>query len=170
MSVLLISEKILKANGLINNNVDNLYLYPAIEYSQDAGLQPLLGSKLYRKIKELVENGSISEETDYKSLLDDYIIPYLLNKVTADIQIMLAYKFRNQGIVQNTGENTYQPSLKDLQYVTQSFQDKANFYANRMSDYLKANKSKYPEYSSTDSCADMKSNKDSFSTGIYLGV
>lgn len=165
----LISEATLKKNSVVNNNVDGMYLLPAIEFAQDAGLQPIIGTKLYNKLMDLVEDGSITGATDYKLLLDEYITPYLINKVTADIQIPLAYKLRNQGVVQQTGENTYVPSLKDLQYVVQNYENKANFYSNRLSDYLKANRSKYPEYCSVDSCADMPSNKNAYNTGIYLG-
>jgi len=167
--VFLISEKTLKENSVINNNVDGMYILPAIEYAQDAGLQPLLGTKLYNKLMDLVEEGTITGATDYKLLLDEYIKPYLVNKVTADIQIPLAFKLRNQGVVQNTSDNTYLPTLRDMQYVTQNYENKANFYGNRMSDYLKANRSKYPEYCSIDSCADMPSDSGAYNTGIYLG-
>lgn len=167
--VLLISEQTLKKNSVVNNNVDGMYILPAIEYAQDAGLQPLLGTKLYNKLMSLVEDGSIMTSIDYKFLLDEYIAPYLINKVTADIQIPLAFKLRNQGVVQNTSENTYVPSLKDMQYVAQSYENKANFYGNRLSDYLRANRSKYPEYCSIDSCADMPSDSGAYKTGIYLG-
>lgn len=166
--VLLISEKTLKQNSVINNNVDGMYILPAIEYSQDAGLQPLIGTKLYNKLMNLVESG-ITEATDYKYLLDEYITPYLINKVTSEIQIPLTFKLRNQGVVQQTGDNTYAPSMKDTQYVIQNYENKANFYGNRLSDYLRANKSKYPEYCSVDSCADMHSDSGAYKTGIYLG-
>ena len=169
--IYLISEKTLKENSVINNNVDGMYLLPAIMDAQNMGLQPLIGTKLYRKLCDLVEDGSISEtgNTDYKLLLDDYITPYLINKVTADIQIPLAYKVRNQGVIQQTSENTYIPTLKDLQYVVQNYNNKADFYGNRLSDYLHANHSKYPEYSKTDSSADMPSNSGAYKTGIFLG-
>ena len=167
--ILLISEKTLKANGVINNNVDCMYIFPAIRHAQDARLQPIIGTKLYNKLMDLVEDGTIENNNDYKYLLDEYVTPYLINKVTADIQIPLAYKVRNQGVVQQTGENTYVPSLKDLQYVIQNYENKANFYSNRLSDYLKANRKKYPEYCSVDSSADMPSNKNAYNTGIYLG-
>ena len=166
---MLISEKTLKSNGVINNNVDNMYIFPAIEYSQDAGLQPLLGTKLYKKMLSLVADGSITGATEYKILLDEYITPYLLNKVTAEIQLPLSYKLRNQGVVQNTSENTYQTGLKDTQYLIQYYTNKADFYGSRMSDYLKANKNKFPEYCTVDSCADLHSNSGAYNTGIYLG-
>ena len=167
--ILLISEKTLKENSVINNNVDGMYVLPAIEYAMDAGLQPIIGTKLYNRLMDMVEDGTIENNNDYKYLLDEYVTPYLINKVTADIQIPLAYKVRNQGVVQQTGENTYVPSLKDLQYVIQNYENKANFYSNRLSDFLKANRKKYPEYCSVDSGADMPSNKDAYNTGIYLG-
>ena len=167
--VLLISEQTLKSNGVINNNVDGMYILPAIEYAQDAGLQPIIGTKLYNKLMDLVADGSIQQETDYKVLLDEYVTPYLLNKVTADIQIPLNYKLRNQGVVQNQTENTTVPTMKDLQYVIQNYEYKAIFYGNRLSDYLMANKSKFPEYSKVDSSADMHSNPNSYKTNIYLG-
>lgn len=167
--VFLVSEATMKKNSVVNNNVDGMYLLPAIEFAQDAGLQPIIGTKLYNKLMDLVENGSITGSTDYKYLLDEYITPYLVNKVTADIQIPLSFKLRNQGVVQQTDANTYVPSMKDIQYVIQNYENKANFYSNRMSDYLRANRSKYPEYCSVDSCADMPSNKDAYNTGIFLG-
>lgn len=167
--VFLVSTKTLKENSVINNNVDDMYVLPAVEFAQDEGLQSLIGTKLYNKLMDLVEDSSISGATDYQYLLDEYITPYLINKVTADIQIPLAFKLRNQGVVQQTGENTYVPSLKDLQYVAQSYENKANFYGQRLSSFLHANRSKYPEYCSVDSCADMPSNSDAYKTGIYLG-
>ena len=167
--VYLISEKTLKENSIINDNVDSMYLGPSIEYAQDCGLQSLIGTKLYNKLKDMVYHNEIKDNEDYKLLLDDYITPFLLNKVVAGIQLPLAFKTRNQGIVQQTGENTYVPAIKDVQYVTQHYENQANFYANRLSDFLHANHSKYPEYCSVDSCADMKSNPNGYSTGIYLG-
>lgn len=167
--VFLVSEATMKKNSVVNNNVDGMYLLTAIEFAQDAGLQPIIGTKLYNKLMDLVENGSITGSTDYKYLLDEYITPYLVNKVTADIQIPLSFKLRNQGVVQQTDANTYVPSMKDIQYVIQNYENKANFYSNRLSDYLRANRSKYPEYCSVDSCADMPSNKDAYNTGIFLG-
>lgn len=171
--VCLISEKYIKENSIINDNMDTLYLLPAITFAQDIGLQPLIGTKLFNKLKELVVEASGENPTpiptDYKVLIDSYIAPYLLNKVVADIQLNIAYKLRNQGVVQQSGENIHYPSLKDTQYFIQNYENKAIFYGNRLSDYLCANRSKYPEYCKTDSCADMHSNKKSYNTGIYLG-
>lgn len=166
----LISEKTLKENSVINNNVDTMYLLPAIEYAQDSGLQLLIGTKLYKKLMELVATGAIinPKNEHYKLLLDEYVTPYLINKVTAEIQIPLSWKLRNQGVVVQNDEHTYVPSIRDVQYVVQNYENKANFYGNRLSDYLIANRNKFPEYCDVDSCADIHSNRSSYNTGIYL--
>lgn len=167
--VFLISEKTIKENSIVNNNVDTMYILPAIEFAQDEGLQSLIGTKLYNRLMDMVNDNTISTNTDYKYLLDEYITQYLINKVSADIQLPLAYKLRNQGVVQNTSEYTNNSSIRDVQYLIQFYENKANFYGNRLSDYLRANRSKYPEYCSIDSCADMPSDRNAYKTGIFLG-
>lgn len=169
--IYLISAKTIKSSSLINDNVDECYIEPAIVTAQDMGLQPLIGTKLFEKLQSLVldGNGTISGDTDYKYLLDEYIEPYLLNKVTADIQLDLAYKFRNQGVIQSNSEYSNNQSLKDIQLIVENYENKANFYGMRLSKYLLANKAKYPEYFETDSCADMPSNPNAFNKHIYLG-
>lgn len=161
---MLISEKTLKSCGLINDNVDNSYIYPAIQFAQD-GLQELIGSCLYRKICDLVLAGEV--EDPYKYLLDEYIIPYLINKVTSEIQIPLSYKLRNQGVVQITGENTYNTSMRDIQYLVDHYNNKANFYANRMSAYLLDNKELFPEYKAC-GCSELNANPFAYKIGICL--
>ena len=168
----LISVKTLKTWSVLNNNVDEMYIIPAIDYAQDAGLQPIIGTQLYDKLVDLVYTGYISTVSDYneyKVLLEEYITPYLLNKVTADIQLPLHFKFRNQGVVQQTSENTYNPSLHDLQFLIQDYENKAAFYANRLSDYLCANRDKFPEYGKRSSAAEMPANPGAYKTNIYLG-
>jgi hypothetical protein len=80
--VLLLSEQRLKEDSLVNNNVDSMYIFPAIQTAQEIGLQPILGTKLYNKLLAVVENGG---EDKYFFLIDNYVIPYLEMKVMADI-------------------------------------------------------------------------------------
>lgn len=166
MGALLISEKVLKENSLINQNVDTSFIYPAIQYAQDEGLQSIIGTCLYKRLCDMVESGEVEEP--YKYLLDEYIAPYLINKVTSNIQLPLAYKLRNQGVVQVNGERTYNTSLSDIQYLIQHYDNQAIFYANRLSSYLLDNKSVYPEYKQC-SCSDLPANPTAYNTKIYLG-
>ena len=166
MKVLLISEKTLKQDSLINDNVDPMYIVPAIQVAQEQGLQSIIGTKLYNRICNDIDTNQLND--DYKLLVDEYITPYLEYKVMADIQIPLNYKFRNLGVNQTTDEKTYVPSLHDTQYLIEYYDNKAKFYSNRLYDYLCANCSKYTEFHKVDSCADLQSNKMSYKTNIVL--
>lgn len=166
MKVMLISEKTLKQDSLINDNVDPLYIIPAIQMAQEQGLQSIIGTQLYNRICNDVENNSLT--LNYKYVLDEYITPYLEYKVMADIQIPLNYKFRNLGVDQTVDEKTYQPTLRDTQYLIEYYDNKAKFYSNRLYDYLCANCSKFPEFHKVSSCADLPSNKMSYKTNIVL--
>lgn len=166
MKVLLLSEKTLKQDSLINDNVDPMYILPAIQIAQEQGLQQLIGTLLYKRICHYVDTGEVPE--DYRELLDEYITPYLEYKVMADIQIPLSYKFRNLGVNQTTDERTYNQSLRDTQYLIEYYDNKAKFYSNRLFEYLKANHNRFPDFMKTAACNDMQADKMSYKTNIVL--
>ena len=60
-NVLLISEATLKKYTLINDNMDGVYILPAIQMAQDIDLDTAIGTKLCNKLKALVKSGDIVE-------------------------------------------------------------------------------------------------------------
>ena len=166
----LISEITLKKYSLISDNVDSTYIAPAVVKAQDMGLQPLIGTNLLVKIYNLVDTEAITMQTNawYKTLLDDYIAPYLCQKVMADIQIPLFAKIRNAGITQSQDQQTTQLSIQEVEYIKNKYENDATFYANRMTDYLKANSIHYPEYRTIRDSADMNADDKAFNTHIVL--
>lgn len=160
--VYLISEKTLKEDSLLNDNTGSEFLSAAIELAQNIHLQELIGTKLLNRICSMVEDGSISGETAYKSLLDAYITPYLEWMVTSLIQVPIAFKTRNLGVVQTNDERVNNAGLKDVQVLEQYYANKASFYGLRLTKFLKANSTIYTEYCKCDNCADFHSNPNSF--------
>lgn len=147
-NILLISEKTLKSVGLINDNVDNCYLQPAQVLAQEIGLQEIIGTKLLNKIKNLVQTGEINNEenANYKTLLDDYCTDFLIWQTTAELQIPISMKTANSGSVQNNDDHKNANIIENIQYMKEYYQDKARFFAKRLSDYLLVNANKYPEW------------------------
>lgn len=170
MKVFLISEDVLKSETVINDNVGSEYLKPSIETAQDIYLQQLIGSELLDKLYSIVKDNSILNDNNkqYKELLDDHITNYLKYMVLSECTIPLAYKYRNAGIVQSTGDHYQQTTLKDAQMVAQHYTIRANFYAERMSKFLCANSDKFPEYRSIRDSADMMADPDSYKTNWCL--
>lgn len=170
-NILLISEETLKEMSLIGDNVESQFILPAIELAQEQGLQTIIGTKLLRKLQTLVDDGSITAETNskYKELLDDYITIYLSYQVMSEIQIPLSYKMRNSGLIQNQDDKQITLSLKDVMFIKQFYDDKALWFSKRLSDYLCANSTLYPEYKSYDTVADLNASESHYNSGICLG-
>lgn len=168
--IYLISEEILKSEGLIDDNMWGGYLKPAIQLAQDKGLQPLIGGVLYDKMCNLVADGGIRlpENAKYKFLLDEYIIPYLMFQTLAEVSVPISWKFKNQGVVEANTDYTTRPSMKDFQYIIQKYENDAVFYGNRLTDYLSAHCSDYKEYHKH-IAGKMSANKKDYKTGLYLG-
>ena len=168
--VFLISEEILKSEGLIDDNLYGGLLKPAIQLAQDKGLQPLIGGPLYDAICDMVASDTIKdrENNKYKYLLDEYIIPYLLFQTLAECAVPISWKFKNQGLIESNTEWVTRPSMKDFQYIVQKYENDAVFYGNRLTDYLTANSSDYPEYH-RHICGKMSANPRQYKTGLYLG-
>jgi hypothetical protein len=166
MNIYLISEETLKSESYINDNLDPAMILPSIQTAQDMHLQPLIGTKLYKTLMGMVKDNNI--EGYYKVLMDEYIRPFLIYAVLTDIQIPLAFKQRNAGIIQTNNEYVNNSFMNDVQAIKSYYENKMNFYGLRLSDWLKANSNNIKEYCGKDDCSQMKADPHSYNTGICL--
>lgn len=164
-NILLISEKTIKENSLVSNNVDGKYIQNAIRTAQDLSLLPIIGQKLFERLCDGVANDNLNElETE---LISTYIQPVLINAVMSDLVLQLSYKFRNLGTVQTVDTNVIIPSLNDLEYIRNDYSMKCAFYQNRLSDFLEDNCTKFKQYTDCD-CGKLKANKYAFKNPFVL--
>ena len=164
-NILLISEKTIKENSLVSNNVDGKYIQNAIRTAQDLSLLPIIGQKLFERLCDGVANNNLNElETE---LIKTYIQPVLLNAVMSDLILQLSFKFRNLGAVQTVDTNVIIPSLNDLEYIRNDYSMKCTFYKNRLSDFLESNCAKFKQYTDCD-CNSLKANRNSFKNPFVL--
>ena len=164
-NILLISEKTIKENSLVSNNVDSKYIYNAIRTSQDISLQPIIGQKLFERLCDGVKNNDLSElET---ALISTYIQPVLINAVLSDLVLQLTFKFRNMGTIQTSDTNLVLPSLKDLEYIRNDYNLKAQFYMGRLSDFLEANCTKFKDYPGCQ-CGKLKADRTAYKNNLTL--
>ena len=164
-NILLISEKTIKENSLVSNNVDGKYIQNAIRTAQDLSLLPIIGQKLFERLCDGVANNNLNElETE---LIKTYIQPVLLNAVMSDLILQLSFKFRNLGAVQTVDTNVVIPSLTDLEYIRNDYGMKCTFYQNRLSDFLEDNCTKFSQYPGCE-CGKLKANKYAFKNPFVL--
>jgi len=148
MSIYLISEQAIKDNTILNENVDPKLIAPAILESQDIHIQSLIGSGIYNKILSLIPSGAISlpANINYKTLLDSYLQPTLKYYVLSELVLPMTIKLMNKSVSTRSAENSSPISIDDMALVTESFKNKAEWYGQRMINYLKDNYTLFPEY------------------------
>lgn len=93
--ILLISEDTLKKQSSLGSNLDGVYLYPSICLAQDLDLTNIIGPSLVEKLCSLVEEGAVVDP--YKTLLDQYVTPYLVWAVSVNLVPLINYKLQNAG-------------------------------------------------------------------------
>ena len=169
--VLLTSEKYIKANCEISDNVSGKFLESAIAEAQDLKLTPILGEALVAKLKELVANGTISQAGNaaYKLLLDKYVQKFLMWTVKVDIAHTTSYKLSNFGVTKTSDENI-QVASKDEIIADQDYsQAKADAYCNHMQNYLLDNRALYPELTENRLHQIRANLYSAASCGVFLG-
>lgn len=146
--VLLVSESTLKTYTLINDNIDGSLLTPAIRIAQDIDLSTVIGPVLLKKLQNLVADGSISkpENEKYKTLLDDYVTPYLCWQTMTAVQINLNFKFSNSGMIQNQDDKKTAIDYRSGKELMSQYEKYANSYGQKLKKYLCKNSNIYPEY------------------------
>ena len=165
IDVFLISEDILKTETILNDNVGSEYIQTGIECAQEIYLQQLIGTSLLNDLCSKVKDNRLNESD--KILMDGYIIPYLKFKVLSEVTLPIAFKYRNAGVIQTSNEYSYNTNMKDAQQLATYYDQRANFFATRLMDYLCANSTKYPAFRNT-SNGELNPNKNAFNTSIYL--
>lgn len=150
LNVLFISEQKLKDNTAINENVDSSELRFCIQQAQQIFLQESLGTNLYQKLQELVDNGDINNATyvKYKELLNQFVQPTLISYSYYLALDNFWVKFMNVGLVQNRNEQGSAVDLKTLQYLKQNAKNQAEFNDNLLRRHLIFRSGWYPEYNS----------------------
>lgn len=171
LNTLLMSDEMIKERTAIHGNIDPKLIYPDIKVAQDMYILPVIGTALYDRLQTQVNAGSWVGYTNYKTLLDNYIIDALMYHTLAELPTTLSYQLWNKGVVRKQGENTELPSMSDLVDISNKYRDRGQWYANRLRLYLVQNApTMFPEYLLPGTGIDtVVPDRNGFSMPIYLG-
>ena len=151
-NVLFISETFLKDNTLLHENIDFKYLRPVVLMCQDIHIQHKIGTTLYDELKTQITASSLTAAN--LTLLEDYIQPSLLYWVQAEAPTAISYKFLNKGLHQQSSENSSNASLDEINFIQHKYRDKAEWYTERLVNFLLENSTNYPAYANPNSGLD----------------
>ena len=167
--VLFVSESKLKDSTAINLSVDNEILLPYLRQSQKLYVETKLGTDLNNKLKDLIIAGTVNLPVNaaYKTLLDDYIGDMLPNWALYHCIPFLRFKVENGNIYSKTSETGNALSTEESQHLREEIRNTAEYYTERMIDYICNNNSLFPEYN-TNTGADVNPDDNAYYNGMNL--
>jgi Zn-dependent protease with chaperone function len=168
LNKLMISVAMIKDRTPIHGNIDEKLIYPDIKVAQDMYIHPILGSALFNKLLTDIDGGTLAG--DYKTLVDNFIVDALVWYTLMSLPQTLSYQFWNKGIVRKQGEDT-ETTMDELLDLSNTFRNRAEFYANRLKLYLKQEApTKFPEYINPGNrLDDIHPLNKAFTLPVYLG-
>tara|TARA_R100001594_G_scaffold77169_1_gene111790 strand:- start:1568 stop:2137 length:570 start_codon:yes stop_codon:yes gene_type:complete len=161
---LLISADTLKRNTTISQSVSEDLIHPVILIAQDRYILPVLGTDLFEKLK--TEIGGTPSGV-YLTLLKDYVQKCLCQFTLATLYPVLRLRAVNHSVVSMNNEQGTSASYDDIKPLIDSATDMAEFYRQRLIDYLRNNTSSFPEYSSNTG-SDLQPTTKNYYSGINM--
>ncbi len=164
---LFISTDRLKKDSALGGSVDDNLLLPYILMAQDRYILPVLGTDLNDKLISDIQGSSLSGA--YLTLLQTYIQPALVQFAFATVLPFLRLRMVNNSIVTMSSEQGSSVSHEELKPLINASIDQAEFYRERLIDYIRNNTSSFPEYS-TNTGADLTPTSENYYAGLNLDV
>ena len=163
--VLFISENKIKDSTAIGGNVDNEFILPYIKISQKKYIETKLGTDLFEALQTKITAGSLTGA--YQTLVDDYIQDALAHWSFFECIPFLRYKVMNNNVVSKTAENSTPLTREEAQDLREEIRNTAEFYTERLIDYIKNNTASFPEYT-TNTGADVSPDTVNYYSGMNL--
>ena len=163
---LYISATRLKKDTALGGSVDDNLIMPYILLAQDMQILPILGTDLDTKLKTEIQADTLSGA--YKTLVETYIQPALVQFAFSTLAPYLRLRFSNNSVVvMGATEQSSSATYDDIKPLMDTATDAAEFYRQRAIDYLRDNTSSFPEYSSNTG-ADLDPTTRNYYAGINL--
>lgn len=167
-NILFINESTLKSRTGISDAIDGKAVKPHIKVAQDMYVQPALGSTLYLRLQAGVENNDLT--ADETVLIDTYITDCLVWYTMSLLPFALGYQFFSKGVLQKTSEESQAPSRADLELIGNSYKQTAEFYKQRLINFLRENYNSFSAYYNQGYGLDVIfPEKKAYTCPIYLG-
>ncbi|CAB4158126.1 hypothetical protein UFOVP695_17 [uncultured Caudovirales phage] len=169
MNIGFIDVDTIKNNSIIDSNIDDKLIEFSIDKAQEINILQVIGSELYNTLSTKIQNNSVGGY--YQTLLDIYISKALIEWTIYHLYNDATYRFTNKSVVKRTNDNSMNvedSTIRDLKRQQKSI---AEFYNNRLVEFLLNNQSQFPEWLSYSKIMGFigQRNRRYTSSGIYLG-
>ena len=167
---LYISSTRIKKDTALGGSVDDNLIMPYILLAQDMYILPVLGTDLDTKLKADIQAGSLAG--DYKTLVEDYLQKSLVQFAFAELLPFLRLRMvNNAAVVMGATDQSSSASYDELRPLMDRAKDAAEFYRQRMIDYLTDKGSAaFPEYASNSDAGELSPTTRNYYAGMNLDV
>jgi hypothetical protein len=153
--VLFVTPQEIAQGTILDGNVDvDKYLF-CIEQVMEEKLQTILGTELYEKIYNDIDN-DVALTGLYLELFVKFIKPITKFESVAEFISISPYSVSNYGTVKSTGDNITVVDDKEVQRLSDTYHSKAQTYITRFSKWICLNK--LEEYKSMQDGVDASKN------------
>lgn len=164
-NTLLISPQTVKDRSVVHKNVDDSLIYPEIKIAQDMKIVEALGTNLLERLQDGIDNNDLTP--DETTLLNDYVVDCMVQFTLAGLPVGSSYQFFTKGVLRRSNENSELPSMSDMLSVAAQYDNRGEFYRQRLINYLNTNCSLFPQYTACGN--DINPNSSGYSVSCWLG-
>ena len=129
---------------VLSGNIDNDKISPFIKIAQDTHIYAFLGSKLFDKTSNEIDNNTLSG--NYLNLVNNYVKPMLYHWALMEFIPFSGVVISNKGTYQHNSENATVTDSKALELLVQKSKQIAENYTEKFMKYMRINYGLFPEY------------------------
>ncbi len=173
--VRLIDSEYVYNHTVIDLNVDANLLNKYIDICQDIYIQQSIGNTLYQKIMADISTGYNPDTNptgsltgQYLTLLVDYIQRTQALWVVYEVLPFINYRLSNKSVAELNSEFSKPTDIGNVQYLRSNVKGQAEFYAQRIREFIINNQALFPEYFQYLGINRITPNSNNYFMGMWL--
>lgn len=144
--VQLVSMDYMKQRSPLPDDVNADVIQSAIIEAQELMIEPKMGTNLYNDMLDKVYDGSISGDTNYTILLEEYIQPALVWSTMYLALVHMWIKPTNKGLNKLTSEYSESVEVNEISYIRNIYKEYMDERLMRLYNYLVENDATFTKF------------------------
>jgi hypothetical protein len=155
-------------SGYLDANIDDDALNSFILIAQNVRIQSVLGFNLYNKFINDIQTSGAPQGAQYLYLMNNYIQAATALFSIYEAAPSLGFKITNKSVSQKSSEYGAPSSRQDIEYIRNQILNNAQFYSQRIREYITNNPSDFPEYYQTSGVNRIRPKNNNYFGGLFL--
>ncbi len=130
----------------VDSNVQTSIVRVAIIRTQDNAIEPVLGTPLYKKILQDIKDDTLTGV--YETLVNDYVIRYLVPMIEIELAPHINWEMRNKSVGTSSDETIAAGDQTSVYSLVEQVRKSTHRYKDRLIGYLcdQSSAGNLPEY------------------------